>query len=98
MAEWNPDSVLLYRWNYSWSELIKLYKRKLTIYTERRQVDYDFIVKVASACVGGKSDEGTYELDDGEGLDEMNEAELQNLKDMLGDDYETLYGDNISDD
>jgi hypothetical protein len=64
------------------------------IYLERREVDYEFIVKIAQACMGGKSEEGTVGLDDGSMIDEMSEEQIADMRDMLGDDFDRIYGDN----
>jgi hypothetical protein len=84
--------VLLYRWNYSWKEIKKLYSRKQKIYLERREVDYEFIVKIAQACMGGgKSDDGAVGLDDGSMLEEMSDEQIADMKEMLGEDFAKLY-------
>lgn len=93
LSEWNPDSALLYKWGYSWSEIKKFYIRKQKVYFDRKKADYDFIVQVATACMGGGGNsEGTVSMDNGDGLDEMTPEQEQDLRDMLGTDYDLIYG------
>lgn len=91
LAEWSVDNALLYRWSFSWTEILKFYQRKQKIYADRKQVDFDFLCKLAQAALGGKSEEGTVELDSGDGLDEVSEDQEAALRAALGDDYDKIY-------
>lgn len=91
LAEWNPESALFYRWNYSWTELLKFINRKYKIYAERKRTDFDFLVKLAEWCFGGSSDE-SYDVDTGEGIEDMTEEQEAALRLALGEDFDKLYG------
>jgi hypothetical protein len=94
LAEWNPHSVLLYRWNYAFDEIEILYTAKIEEFVERRSMDYEFLVNLAKAALGGDSKkEGEYGMDDGEGFEERTEEQDAELRAALGDDYYALFGD-----
>ena len=93
LALWNPLSVLYYKWGYSWKELQDLYVAQCQEYAERRTIDYEFLVELASAALGGgKSDEHTVDLDGGEGLEDMTPEQEEALRAALGADFDKLYG------
>jgi len=63
---------------------------------EKRSVDYDFLVQLATAALGGKSSEEQVGVDTGEGIEEMTAEQEANLRAMLGADFNTDYGNNES--
>lgn len=80
--------MIYYRWGYSWGEILKLYKSKQSEWVQKRSADYDFLVSLAKAALGGKSSSGDeVGLDDGEGIDEMSEEDMAGLKLALGKDF-----------
>jgi hypothetical protein len=101
LSEWDPLSVIHYKWLYSFSELIKFYQRKQKIYFDRTSANLEFLVSLTQAALGGKrqSAEGEIEasLDDGEGLDELTDEQIANLKQVLGKDFASLYPDYAED-
>lgn len=79
----------LYKWGYSWEEILALYKVKVAEYVDRRSQDYEFLVKLAKAALGGK-DDNQVGLDTGDGLEERDASQDEALKAMLGDDYDRV--------
>jgi hypothetical protein len=71
-----------------------LYLAKMKELVQLKSADYKFLIELASAALGGKSKkgDGQYELDDGEGLDEMTPEQEAELRQALGDDFDKLYG------
>ena len=94
LAEFNPLSVIYYKWNYSWDEIKRLYQVKTKDWASKRKLDYEFLIDLASAALGGKKKgEGEYGLDEGDGLDEMTPEQEQDWREILGDaEFERLYG------
>lgn len=41
--------------------------------------------------MGGSSEEGTYDIDDGEGIEEMTPEQEAEMREMLGEDYDRIY-------
>lgn len=83
---------------YSFDELIKFYNRKQKIYFDRTSANYDFLVQLTQVALGGgkrQSTEGEIEasLDNGEGIDELTDEQISNLKQVLGKDFASLYPD-----
>ena len=94
LSEFNPLSVIYYKWNYAWKEIIDLYKFKKKSWAEQRKIDYDFLVSLATAALGGKSKtEGEVGQDSGEGLEYLTNEQFNDLKEMLGSDFEKQYGE-----
>lgn len=82
-----------YKWGYSWNEIKGLYIAKEKDRAKRRQVDYEFLIELASAALGsGKKSDGSYDLDSGEGLENMTEEQEAELRLALGDDFDKIYG------
>jgi len=77
---------------FSWKEILKFYTRKQKIYVERKKADFDFLVELATACLGGKKSDGEISIDSGEGLDEMDEEQEEALRRALGDDFDKVMG------
>lgn len=90
LAEWNPDSVLRYKWGYALSDILDLFKVKMTQYAELRRQDYEFLVELAKAALGGGTKEGEYALDSGEGLEDLSDEQAALLREALGDDYDRV--------
>lgn len=59
---------------------------------ERTNTFCTFLVDLVSAIYGGKKEDGEIGLDDGEGMDELTDEQIAEMKIMLGDDFERLYG------
>jgi len=72
----------------------ELYVQKSKEYSERTNTFCEFLVELVSAAVGGtQKTEGVVGLDDGSGLEDIPEAQLQDLKDALGTDFARMYPD-----
>lgn len=91
LSDWAPTEALYYEWNYSWSEILKFYQRKQREWAERKEMDYEFLVQLAQAALGGKKKEDEYTLDTGEGLDELDYDKIAGLKLALGSDFKAIY-------
>lgn len=93
LAEWNPLSVLYYKWSYSWEEIKTLYVAKSKDYAKKKQIDYQFLIDLAQAALGGgKKQEGEYGMDTGEGIEEITPEQEAALREALGDeDFERMY-------
>lgn len=81
-----------YKWGYSWEEIKSLYIAKETDRAKKRQVDYEFLIDLASAALGGKANTDSYDLDSGEGINDMTEDQEKALREALGEDFEKIYG------
>lgn len=55
-------------------------------------MDYQFLTDLACAALGGKKQEGVYELDSGDGLDTMTPEQEAELREALGEDFDKVYG------
>lgn len=76
--------------------MLDLYKSKQKNWAKIKQTDYDFLIQLATSALGGKSGGSDDEvgMDDGEGLEYMDEASFNNLKAMLGaEGFKTQYGE-----
>ena len=95
LAEYNPESFLYFGWGYSFKEILKFYKAKQKEYYDKRSADYEFLVSLASAALGGKSSEKSADSmgsDDGSGIESMELVDFNNLKKCLGADFEKQFG------
>jgi hypothetical protein len=94
LADWYPLSVRFYKWGYSWLEMKELYVAKSKEYADKKQIDFQFLIDLAKAALGGGggSDNDNYGLDTGDGLDDMTEEQETEMRLVLGDDFDTLYG------
>ena len=58
-----------------------------------RNIDYQFLVDLASAALGGKkNDDASFGMDTGEGADEMTDDQEAALRAALGEDFDGIYG------
>lgn len=91
LSDWNPLSVKYYKWCYSLDELKELFKQKSADYVEKKKVDFDFLVQLATAALGGKQKD-TFGEDTGEGVHERTEEQDAAMRAMLGEDYDRVVG------
>jgi hypothetical protein len=73
----------------------KLYILKNKEQNDRMQTFCTFLVELVSAVYGGKKSDDEVGLDDGEGIDELTDEQIEQMKAMLGDDFAKLYPDLI---
>lgn len=94
MTDYNPISVLYYKWGYSWQELKQFYVNKQKDANERMSTFCEFLVELVSAALGGgKSSEDAVGLDAGEGLEEMTDEQLEMWRCVLGEkEFQQMYG------
>lgn len=93
LADWNPLSVLYYKWGYSLEELKDMYAAKSREYSYKKKLDYKFLIDLTKAALGGggKSSDDV-PLDDGTGIAERTEEQDSAMREMLGDDYSRVVG------
>lgn len=92
LSEWNPLTVLYYKWGYSYEEIAKYYKAKTKEYMTKREADYKFILDVVGAVFGSKKSESEIHKDDGAGIDTRTDEQDAAMREMLGDDYTNVVG------
>jgi hypothetical protein len=93
LANWNADAVQTYKWRYSWPELKRLYIGKQQEYAELKQIDYQFLVELASAALGGGKKEGDYGVLEDDAFDELTEEQEKQWREVLGDaEFERKFG------
>lgn len=83
-----------WKWGYVWPEIRKAYVQKSKEQMERTNAFCEFLMKLTQAAFGGGSkSEDEIGLDTGEGLDEISDEALENLKAVLGEsDFNKMYG------
>lgn len=74
-----------------------LFEAKCKEYAEKKEIDYQFLVDLATAALGGGKKEDELLLDDGEGLDEITPEQEEALRAALGSDYDKLYSNTDED-
>jgi len=62
-------------------------------YSEKVGALCTFAVDLVSAIYGGKKEEGEIGLDTGEGMDDLTDEQIAEMKIMLGPDFNRLYPD-----
>jgi hypothetical protein len=92
LSEWNPVSVRYYKWGYSWLEIKDLYIAKNKDFVEKKQIDYQFLIDLAKAALGGGGKDETFGLDTGEGIEEMTPEQEAAMREALGEDFSRIYG------
>lgn len=70
----------------------RLYVQKQKEQLERTSAFCEFLVELATACFGGSKKQDEVNIDTGEGIDELTDEQLQQMKEMLGPDFEKMYG------
>lgn len=75
--------------------MLDLYKSKQKNWAKIKQTDYEFLIQLTTAALGGKSGKGEDEvgMDDGNGIEYMDLESFNNLKAMLGNDFAKVYGE-----
>lgn len=97
LSDFSPSRYRQFVWNYSWEELKKFYIQKNKETSERTQAFCEFLVELVSAIYGGKK-EDEITLDTGEGMDDLTDEQIAEMKIMLGDaDFARLYPDLVDD-
>ena len=86
-----------YKWGYSWSEIKHYYIQKSKETAERTNAFCSFLVELTASALGsGKKDEEEVGLDTGEGMEQMTDEQLANLRAVLGDaDFVKMYPDYV---
>lgn len=92
LSDWNPLSVRYYKGSYCWDEMKELYIAKQKERAQSRNIDYQFLIDLASAALGGKKSEEGIGLDTGEGAEDMTPEQEAMWREVLGDsEYERMY-------
>lgn len=84
-----------YRWCYSWEEIKRYYIQKNREIGDRTSSFASFLVELVSSAMGGGKKDDEVSLDDGEGMDEMTDEQLETMKMMLGEDFAKIYPDYV---
>lgn len=84
--------MLYYKWNYSWDQIKTLYTARAKDWANKKKIDYQFLVDLASAALGSKKNDRAIGMDDGSVEEELTEEQEAELRMSLGDaDFERLY-------
>jgi len=84
----------LYGWNYSWPQIKDLYIQKNKEVSERTSTFCTFLVDLVGAIYGSKKEDGEIGQDTGDGLDDLTDEQIAEMKIMLGsEDFNRLYPD-----
>lgn len=97
LSDFSPSRYRQFVWNYSWDDLKKFYIQKNKETSERIQAFCEFLVELTSAAFGGGKKEDEITLDTGEGLDDLTDEQIAEMKIMLGDDFAKVYPDLVDD-
>ena len=93
LSDFSPGNYRQFIWGYSWDELKKFYIQKNKEDNQQLQSLCTFLVDLVGAVYGGKKSDGEVGLDDGEGMEDLTDEQLADMKLMLGEqDFERLYG------
>lgn len=83
----------MYGWNYSWLQIKELYIQKSKEKSEQLQVLCSFLVDLTQAAFGGGKSDNEITTDSGDGVEDLEPEQLEEMKIMLGDeDFNRLYG------
>lgn len=85
LAEFNPMSARFYKWNFCWADIKQLYIQKQRELGDRTNAFCEFLVELVSSAIGAGKQSDTVGLDTGEGMDELSDEQLVQIKEMLGD-------------
>lgn len=84
LVDYRPLEFLSLQWMFSLDEILKFYKQKKKDYFEKRKTDFQFLMDLASACLGGKKAD-SYNVAGEEGFDEMDDETFDMWRDILGE-------------
>lgn len=85
--------VLHWKWGHDWPEIRKAFIQKQKEQIDRTNAFCKFLIELTQAAFGGKKSEEEIGLDSGEGIDELSDEQLENLRNVLGEaDFQTMYG------
>ncbi len=94
LSDYDPYRARFYGWNFAYEEIKDLYIQKHREIAERTNTFASFLVDLTTAAMGGGNKHNEVGLDDGDGLDEMTDEQIENLRDMLGEeDFARMYPD-----
>lgn len=92
LSDFSPSRYRQFIWGYSWDELKKFYIQKNKEDNTQLQSLCSFLVDLVGAVYGSKKSDGEVGLDDGEGMEDLTDEQIAEMKIMLGDDdFNRLY-------